>query len=50
MFMHSVSSVQTDDNLLFVFFGDARYSSIEDAVIITNRLAALPDDCFIFIE
>jgi hypothetical protein len=48
--MHSVSSVQTNNDPLFVSFGDARYSSIDDAIFVANLLTALPNDCFIFIE
>jgi hypothetical protein len=50
--LHSVESVKSDDGSLFPFFsfGNARYCSIDDAVIVANRLAALQGDCFVFFD
>jgi hypothetical protein len=50
--LHSVESVKPDDGSLFPFFsfGNARYSSIDDAVIVANRLTTLPADCYVFFD
>jgi hypothetical protein len=50
--LHSVESVKSDDGSLFPFFsfGNARYSSIDDAVIVANRLTTLQADCFVFFD
>ncbi|MDJ0596240.1 MAG: hypothetical protein QNJ72_40720 [Pleurocapsa sp. MO_226.B13] len=47
--MHSINSIQPDDlpSSPFFFFGDAQYSSVDDAITVANQLAALPDHSYV---